>query len=236
MTQLLISVKNVEEALAALETGADIIDLKDPHNGALGALDIAMSKQIIRAIDGRVILSATVGEQHESINALLEAIYSYHQIGTGIIKLAVNDLLADSDFKTEIRKITAKNIKLVAVFFADEAIDFIQLKQISALGFFGAMLDTKQKQKNLTQLTTENDLRLFSQACVTNRLKYGFAGSLQAQQVDQLVAFNPTYLGFRGGVCEGFDRGLILLPQKVKDIKKLLFKHNNFKCNVQNLR
>lgn len=236
MTQLLISVNNVEEALSALQAGADIIDLKDPRNGALGALDIATSAQIIRAIDGRVTLSATVGEQHKSIYELVDAIYSYHKIGTEIIKLAVNESFADPDFETEISKITAKNIKLVAVFFADKAIDLMQLNRISALGFFGAMLDTKQKQWGLTQLITEKSLQRFAQACVANRLKYGFAGSLRAQQVDQLIVFNPAYLGFRGGVCEGFDRGLILVPQKVKDIKKLLFKHNNLKCNVQNMR
>ena len=37
MTQLLVSVKNVEETFIALDAGVDIIDLKDPANGALGA-------------------------------------------------------------------------------------------------------------------------------------------------------------------------------------------------------
>ena len=43
MTQLLISVKNVKETLIALDAGVDIIDLKDPDNGALGALDVDTS-------------------------------------------------------------------------------------------------------------------------------------------------------------------------------------------------
>jgi len=40
MTQLLISVTNVEEAQIALNSGADFIDLKDPNGGALGALPL----------------------------------------------------------------------------------------------------------------------------------------------------------------------------------------------------
>jgi len=40
MTELLISVTNVDEAFMAMELGADIIDLKDPSMGALGALPI----------------------------------------------------------------------------------------------------------------------------------------------------------------------------------------------------
>ena len=34
---LLVSVRSAEEAAAALEGGADVIDAKDPDNGALGS-------------------------------------------------------------------------------------------------------------------------------------------------------------------------------------------------------
>lgn len=50
MTQLLISVKNVEEALIALNCGVDIIDLKDPNIGALGALNLDTSQQILQKV------------------------------------------------------------------------------------------------------------------------------------------------------------------------------------------
>ena len=41
--QLLISVCTLDEAKIALAQGADIIDLKNPHAGALGALPLALS-------------------------------------------------------------------------------------------------------------------------------------------------------------------------------------------------
>ena len=233
MTQLLISVKNVEEALLALQAGADIIDLKEPTIGALGALDLVTSKKIVQAINRRAILSATVGEQHTNVGELEKAIHSYHQIGVDVIKLAVNDLFSHPEFEAEIVKITERNIKLVAVFFADETIDWSRLIQISALGFFGAMLDTKQKNKDLTQIVTKKHLQLFTQTCVVNNLKFGFAGSLRLQHVDQFTPFNPTYMGFRGGVCKAFERESFLLPQSVSDIKKLLLKHNNFELIEQ---
>ena len=40
MSKLLISVTSAEEALLALEGGADIIDMKNPLEGALGALPL----------------------------------------------------------------------------------------------------------------------------------------------------------------------------------------------------
>ena len=36
MSGLLVSVRNVEEALAALEGGASLIDVKEPSRGPLG--------------------------------------------------------------------------------------------------------------------------------------------------------------------------------------------------------
>ncbi|MFM9834559.1 MAG: (5-formylfuran-3-yl)methyl phosphate synthase, partial [Methylophilaceae bacterium] len=56
--QLLISVKNSEEALIALHAGADVIDLKDPNIGALGALDLETTAQILKVLDGRATVSA----------------------------------------------------------------------------------------------------------------------------------------------------------------------------------
>ena len=73
MTQLLISIKNAQEAKLALASGVDIIDLKDPNIGALGALDLATTKVIVDLVNGRAIVSATVGEQHSSLSELKRA-------------------------------------------------------------------------------------------------------------------------------------------------------------------
>ena len=47
MIQLLISVTSIEEAQMALENGADIIDLKDPSKGALGALPLLQIQTVV---------------------------------------------------------------------------------------------------------------------------------------------------------------------------------------------
>ena len=52
-TQLLISVTSIEEASFALENGADIIDLKDPSAGALGALPIDEIKLIVSFVHNK---------------------------------------------------------------------------------------------------------------------------------------------------------------------------------------
>ena len=61
-TRLLVSVRSAEEARAALAGGADLIDIKEPAHGALGAADRAAMIAIVAAVAGHVPVSAALGE------------------------------------------------------------------------------------------------------------------------------------------------------------------------------
>jgi len=235
MTQLLISVKNVEEALLALGAGADIIDLKDPEIGALGALGLNEAEQIARAINGRSLLSATVGEYHMSVNELIGDINSYAKLGVNIIKIAVSKLFYDANFFAEISKLTDAGVKIVAVFFADENMDLTLLETLQKTGFYGAMLDTKNKQFDLLELQTNEALHQFTRLCKKYHLKSGLAGSLKPQYVDGLMEFNSIYIGFRGGVCENSIRQSALSLNKVIEIKNMLRRHNKLDIKAQEI-
>jgi len=233
MTQLLISVKNVKEALIALDAGADIIDLKDPDNGALGALNIDISANILQAISGAAIVSATVGEHHATLSDLIFDIRTRVELGADIVKIAVSELFYEADFMIEMAKLTNEGVKIVAVFFADESIDLNLLKKSQQMGFFGAMLDTKSKQQNLLQVQAQSDLQTFRQKCNQHQLQYGFAGSLKSQDIVNLIKFNPTYIGFRGGVCENNMRRSALSLCKVLEAKSMLHAHNKINGKAQ---
>src|SRR5215213_5588834 len=60
--KLLVSVRDAAEAEAALEGGADWIDLKEPARGALGAVDASTAREVIACIAGRAPVSAAAGE------------------------------------------------------------------------------------------------------------------------------------------------------------------------------
>src|SRR5689334_2536409 len=59
---LLVSVRNELEARTALESGADLIDVKEPNRGALGAADYDAIKSIVRVVNGQAPVSAALGE------------------------------------------------------------------------------------------------------------------------------------------------------------------------------
>lgn len=222
MTQLLISVQNIEEAMIALAANVDIIDLKDPNIGALGALDLDLTGEIVRQVSGRSLISATVGELHASLDALVADIKLRANAGVDIVKVAVPGLFYQANFYDAVTQLTKAGVKIVVVFFADKEVDLNLLPALKKAGVYGAMLDTKNKHKNLLQAQHQQALHLFIQQCHQYQLKSGLAGSLQPQHIDQLAEINPTYIGFRGGVCDNSQRKSALSQAKVHEVISML--------------
>jgi len=224
--QLLISVKSVEESLVARYADVDLIDLKDPSNGALGALDLDVTAKIVSAIKGSAVISATVGEGHASVDELITDIEAYANVGVNIIKIAVSDLFQAHDFLPKIQQLTNSGIQLVAVCFADVNLIPNVIPMLKTIGFYGVMLDTQDKQHTLLDVQTEDQLGIFVRLCRSHGLISGLAGSMSKDNVDTLLTINPTFIGMRGGVCLGGVRAGALSADKVNEVKCLLLNSN----------
>ena len=59
MSRILASVADLEEALIAVECGVDIIDLKNPAAGALGALPVTTIRTIVEQVARRKPVSSS---------------------------------------------------------------------------------------------------------------------------------------------------------------------------------
>jgi (5-formylfuran-3-yl)methyl phosphate synthase len=229
MTQLLISVKNVDESLIARYAGVDVIDLKDPAVGALGALDTQIVSQIVLEIDRSALVSATVGEGHESVAALVGDIKQYASLGIDVVKMSVSELCYQEQFFTEMLKLTAQGIKLVAVFFADKTLDFNLLEVLQKSGFYGAMLDTQIKRYSLLEVQSTDVLNAFVVLCKKHHLISGLAGSVKKEHMITLLDLTPTFIGLRGGVCDKHNRASELSGSMVNELKRLLLNYNSSK-------
>ncbi len=229
MTQLLISVKNVEESLEARYAGADVIDLKDPENGALGALDTEIVGQILAQLKDNAFVSATVGEAHESVAALARDIQVYASLGVDVVKLSVSELFLQEAFFMEMRKLTSQGIKLVAVFFAENTIDLTLIKELKRCGFYGAMIDTQNKTKSLLETQSSEVLNAFTMQCKQLQLISGLAGSVNKSHIDRLIQFKPDFIGMRGGVCRKKERTATLLQDKIVEVNRMLLNYNTGK-------
>ena len=224
MTQMLASVTSVAEALLALELGADIIDLKNPHEGALGALPLPRLVSIVAAIDGRRTVSATIGDIPDHPASIAQKVVATAATGVDIVKIGIAASRSQLAFwhgvawlgslgpKPPARLATAAgpepvSARLVAVLFADQAIDLAWIDALAASGFYGVMLDTADKRAGgLRTHCDDAQLRNFVHRAHSKHLACGLAGSLRLDDIAPLLALSPDYLGFRGALCRNTSR------------------------------
>lgn len=208
MTRMLASVRTLDEGLQALGGGADLIDLKEPSRGALGALDHAAVRICVRAIGGRAPVSATIGDlpamDPSQIAAAADAMAA-----TGVDFIKIGFFARPRAFDcAKALAARAAGTKLIAVMFADESYDPGLVDALALCGFAGAMLDTAQKAGgSLRTWRSDDEIHAFVDRCHACGLLVGLAGSLARDDVAPLLNFVPDYLGFRGALCRNGERG-----------------------------
>jgi (5-formylfuran-3-yl)methyl phosphate synthase len=220
MTKMLASVTSVAEAEMALELGADIIDLKDPHTGALGALTLSTLNEIVVAIDGRQTLSATIGDTPSDPIELQTKIAATAATGVDIVKIGI---ATSSVALASWQGLPWKPIstRLVAVLFADEPIDLNWIEMFAKMNFYGVMLDTADKSNGgLREHRTDDALHEFVNHARKSNLVCGLAGSLRLGDIAPLLTIAPDYLGFRGALCNQASRTAGLNPHEFRLIRE----------------
>ena len=202
MTAMLASVRSLDEAMLALEGGADLIDLKEPSRGALGALDHVAVRVCAQALHGRRTVSATIGDQPDmGPDFLAEATRRMARTGVDFIKIGFFRHERAYECARALAPIAATN-RLVAVLFAEDPLDLRLVEILAASSFAGVMLDTARKTgRTLRDWKTLDELAGFVRHARALGMLTGLAGSLARDDVPALLPLAPDYLGFRGARC-----------------------------------
>ncbi|RWQ84593.1 MAG: hypothetical protein EOS85_09820 [Mesorhizobium sp.] len=222
MTRMLASVTGVDEAKIALSVGVDIIDLKDPKAGALGAVATEIIGQATSFIAGRAPVSAVCGDlpmEPETIRAKAEEIAA---TGVDYVKIGFFPS-ANAAACAEALAPLAARTKLIAVLFADLAPDFELLPIFAKHRFHGAMVDTANKADGrlLDHLPPER-IPGFIDRAKSLGLMVGLSGSLEAPDIPRLLPFAPDFLGFRGALCGDAGRAGSISAEAVSQIRELV--------------
>jgi uncharacterized protein (UPF0264 family) len=223
MTFMLASVTSLEEAALALDVQVDIIDLKQPSAGALGALDVNLVKEIYAFCKGQRPVSATVGDLPMQPGLIADAVAAMAETGVDYIKIG---FFPGGDWLGTVQKLSAltrQNPALIAVLFADTAPNPDMIEVLKTAGFKGVMLDTMDKAKGaLTEVMTPANIEEFVNHAKSRRMLCGLAGSLRLKDIPELTAYRPDYLGFRGALCVRRERTAQLDRQAMVRIKQTL--------------
>lgn len=220
MTGLLASVRSLHEARQALAAGVDVIDLKEPADGALGAVPLSVAR-LVAALPNRPRVSATIGDLPFTAEAVVPGVRAMAATRVDIVKVGIFDGDTAATLAA-LRPLCSEGIKLVAVMFADRSPDLALLPRLATAGFHGAMLDTADKAGGgLRRHLSERQLRAFVAAARRNRLLCGLAGSLAIDDIAPLAALAPDYLGFRGALCAR-GRADALDPARLDAVRQAL--------------
>jgi (5-formylfuran-3-yl)methyl phosphate synthase len=222
MTRMLASVSSPEEAEIALAGGADIIDLKDPARGALGAVTPDVIRATVKTVGKRRLTSAVAGDLPMQPGLVAATVREIAATGVDYVKLGLfpgGDASACISALAEI----ATGTKLIAVFFADASPDLSLLPLLKRSGFAGAMIDTQGKAAGrlLDHLDIAR-LRGFVEDCHASGMIAGLAGSLETPDIPRLLVLAPDLLGFRGALCGPGGRTAALDPARLQAVRGLI--------------
>jgi (5-formylfuran-3-yl)methyl phosphate synthase len=221
-TRLLVSVNCLQEAQLAYRSGADIIDMKQPSRGALGALDYNEVEAIVKALPENAVTSATIGDLPMTPAAILPAVQAMSATGVDFVKIGFFPEFDPMQTLAELRPIS-RNSALIAVLFADSEIDNALLPQLAQHGFRGVMLDTQIKTSgSLRHILSPATLERFTLQAKQLHMLCGLAGSLRISDIEALLPLQADYLGFRGGLCDDQCRTNTLDQKRVESANSLL--------------
>jgi uncharacterized protein (UPF0264 family) len=221
--RLLASVRDAAEALAAAQAGADLIDLKDPLRGSLGALPLESIGPIVaqlRAGFATLPISATVGDLAPADLPRLPArMTATAACGVTYVKVGV---AAGTLGAATLQVLAQVPLPWVPVVLADRGLDAGLIDRIIALRPPVLMLDTGDKRAgSLFECVDLETVRRLVAQVHAQGLMIGLAGSLRASQVPLLAHCAPDIAGFRGALCDGARTGA-LVAHKVAGLRQQL--------------
>ena len=223
MTAFLASVTDLQEARMAFNGGANIIDLKDPSRGALGAVCNDIQQAVTRFIDRRRPVSATVGDLPMSAEVIADAIRTTSANGVDFVKVGLFGPDPHADILNTLAAASQTGIRVIAVLFIDQYSPLHLLEPLRAAGCSGVMLDTADKTSGgLLHHLDRETLTAFVHQGKKLGLLTGLAGSLQVTDIPLLSALTPDYLGFRTALCQGGIRTSRLSATAIERVRAQL--------------
>jgi (5-formylfuran-3-yl)methyl phosphate synthase len=226
--QLLVSPSSIDEARHS--GAADIIDVKKPSEGSLGA-NFPWVIREIKAFSEKPV-SAAIGDFGYKPGGAALAAYGAACAGADFVKIGLA-----FDGQEQARDVIRAVVKAVKDEFPKKYVviaaysDFERMHSISPFdmapiasecGADFAMVDTGIKDRQSTfAFMNEETLRSFSEKNKKLGLGTALAGALKFEDIAALKRINPDIIGVRGMVCGG-DRNATIREDLIKTALALI--------------
>jgi uncharacterized protein (UPF0264 family) len=226
MTRLLVSVRSAAEAEVALAGGAEVIDVKEPRRGSLGAAEPSVWREVAAVVRQRAQLSVALGELLDDGVCDLAAEAS----GFPFAKVGLAGCHIERGWLAKWRAVVRRlpqGVAAVPVAYADWPAARAPSPSVAlALAEFSParlmLIDTYDKSAGalLAQWSLESVKELAGEAAERG-IGLALAGSLNVAMIEQLLPLAPAYIGVRGAACVGGRDGPIEFA-RVKSLARLI--------------
>jgi len=227
-TGLLVSVRSAEEVKAALEGGADLIDVKEPSRGAMGIAENEVVAAVLKAVKNKVPVSAALGEFSD--NLLTEA-HWHLELKLDFVKWGLanyTDAVGWGEDLLETRRQLPTGMEAVCVAYADherthsiapaELVKFAKRFRWRAF-----LLDTGVKDnKTLLDFMKPSEIGDLVESLRRGGVKVAVGGSLKPENLKALKDVKPDWYAVRGSACAGGKRDGTIDAGRVKKWKDAL--------------
>lgn len=204
--RLLVSVRNVAEATLAA-AWADVVDIKDPTRGALGAADPMLWSQVLNVVTDKPVTLA-LGEADDWASETIPSVPA----GVAAVKLGPG-----ASGRTErvracrrlFEEAAGRSLPWVAVAYADRPFDVDEwLCQAAEDGCVAALVDTCDKSgARLTDVWTIDQMNRYRERANGFGLLLVLAGRISRESLPELV-HAADLVGLRSAACDAEDRTL----------------------------
>lgn len=216
--RLLVSVTSKKEGFEAIEGGADIIDVKNPNEGSLGANFPRIIRQIIEITPRNIEVSATIGDLPNLPGTASLAALGAAVSGTDYVKAGLYGVKETGEATSLMKEVSRAvkdfdaALKVIAAGYADfRRVGCLNPQELPEIahesGVDGVMIDVKIKRREkLFDFLSDHELWEFIDKSHKYGLTVALAGSLDEEDLSRVFSLGADIIGVRRAVCTERDR------------------------------
>ncbi len=219
--RLLISVDNLDDALRVASRPVDILDLKNPAEGSLGAAPPWLVSEVARETEKsatKVRISVALGDLHDQPGTAALAAAGAAACGAHFVKAGLRWLGSQRRAEQLLQAVrrAAQDVNSKCLVVAAGYGDYREINGLPPQAIVAAaaaakvdvvMLDTAQKDgRSLLDVLPQAELARFLRDANAAGLRVALAGSLRPADLPRLSDMCLEFIGVRGAVCQGNDR------------------------------
>jgi (5-formylfuran-3-yl)methyl phosphate synthase len=230
--RLMISVVSIAEARKALRGGAEILDIKNPAEGSLGAQPPGLIKEISNLFSTEAEISAALGDMPHLPGTAALAALGAAACGAGYVKVGLHGSRNEAEAALLLREVQKAvlefNTSVIAAVYADYrragTLNPECLPRIAAeAGVYGCLLDTAIKDgRTLFDFLDAEALRFLAEQAHAAGLSFGLAGALREQDLPLARDLGADVVGLRTAACRNNQRNGPLEAARVQKLHKII--------------